>query len=69
MQLYLAHSTERKRFKCVFFSLVIKNKSMVESYKGGMKAFMDKYPLFCNEDITVGNFMGDDIDAIVDDLI
>ena len=69
MKLYLAHSTERKRFKCVFFSLVIKNKSMVESYKGGMKAFMDKHRLYCNEDIMFGNFMGDDIDVIVDDLV
>ena len=34
-----------------------------------MKAFMDKHPLFCNENITVGNFMGDGIDEIIDDLI
>ena len=69
MKLYVVHNTERKKFKCVFCSLVIKNESLVKFYKGGMKAFMDKHPLFCNENITVGNFMGDGIDEIIDDLI
>ena len=69
MKLYVVHNTERRRFKCVFCSLIIKNESLAKSYDGGLQAFMDRHRLFCNEDITVGNFMGDGIDAIVDDLI
>ncbi len=67
--LYLAHSAERKRFKCAFNSLIIRNESLAKLYDGGLQGFMDKHRLFCNENITVGNFMGDGIDAIVDDLI
>ena len=69
MKLYVVHNTDRKRFKCVFCSLIIKNESLAKSYDGGLQAFMDRHRLFCNEDITVGNFMGDDIDVIVDDLV
>ena len=69
MHLYVVHNTNRKKFKCVFRSLVIKNDSLVKFYDGGLQGFMDKHPLFCNENITVGNFMGNDIDVIVDDLI
>ena len=69
MHLYVVHNTERKRFKCVFCSLIIKNESLAKFYDGGLQGFMDKHRLFCNEDITVGSFMGDDIDVIVDDLI
>jgi hypothetical protein len=69
MKLYVVHNTQRKRFKCVFCSLVIKNESLAKFYNGGLQGFMDKHRLFCNENITIGNFMGDGVDAIVDDLI
>jgi len=69
MQLYVVHNTQRKKFKCVFCSLVIKNESLAKFYDGGIQGFMDRHRLFCNENITVGNFMGDGINTIVDDLI
>jgi hypothetical protein len=69
MELYVVHNTERKRFKCVFCSLVFKNESLTKFYDGGLQSFMDKHHLFCNENVTFGNFMGDGIDKIIDDLI
>jgi len=54
--LSVVHSAERE-IKVVFHTVVMKNESLANYYKCGMKGFMDKYRGRSNEHITVKCFM------------
>jgi hypothetical protein len=68
MDLYVVHSKEEK-FRCVFYTLVIRNKALAKHYKGGLPGFMQNYGARCNDHITVWCDMGSDINEAIEDLI
>ena len=62
--------TSTKIIRCFFFTIVVKNESLVKHYQGSLKGFMEKYYPLCNQDISVSVFMnGDDFYDLIDDLI
>ena len=68
MELYVVHSKEEK-FRCAFYTLVIRNEALAEHYKGGMPGFMENYGATCNDHITVWCDMGSEINDAIKDLI
>lgn len=68
MNLHVIHN-EKKKLKCVFNTLVIKNEALERLYKGGLIGFLDKHGGQSNGKITVACYMGIDIDETIDDLI
>ena len=67
MKLHVIHN-ERKKLKCVFNALVIKNTSLERSFEGGLIGFLDKYGGQGNGKITVVCFMGSDVEETAYDL-
>ena len=62
--------TSTKIIRCFFFTVVVKNESLVKHYQGSLKGFMEKHYPLCNQDISVGVFMDcDDCYDLIDDLI
>ena len=62
--------TSTKIIRCFFFTVVVKNESLVKNYQGNLKGFMEKYYPLCNKDISVSVFMnGDDCYDLIADLI
>ena len=62
--------TSNKTIRCFFFTVVVKNESLVKHYQGSLKSFMEKYYPLCNKDISVSVFMnGDEMYDLIDDLI
>ena len=62
--------TSNKIIKCFFFTVVVKNESVVKYYDGSLKGFMEKYYPLCNQDISVRVYMnGGDCYRLMDDLI
>ncbi len=63
--------TNENELKCIFFSVVIKNESLEQKYKGGFNAFSDKYKdsLEYNNklSLSIGMSFGD-IEDIINDL-
>jgi hypothetical protein len=68
MELYVVHSKEEK-FKCVFYTLVIRNEALAKHYTAGLPGFMKNYGATCNDHITVWCDMGSEINDAVNDLI
>ena len=67
--LSLVHEAGRK-LRCVFYSVVIKNESLARHYRGGIRAFFQKYPSsLCNEHLTVDCYMGLEFNETINDLI
>lgn len=62
-------NNEKYKLRCVFYALVIKNKSLNRSYEGGLRGFLGKHSGECNGKITVVCFMGGDVDDTANDLI
>ena len=60
--------TSNEKMRCVFNSVVIKNEALNRKYKGGLRAFIEKHGDYANNDITVFNSMGDEVDDVVKDL-
>ena len=67
MKLFVVRNSE-ERFRCDFYTLVIKNKALEKHYKGGLHGFMEKYYARCNNHITVWCDMGSDINDAINDL-
>ena len=63
MELYVVHSKEEK-FRCAFYTLVIRNEALAKHYKGGMPGFMKNYGARCNDHITVWCDMGSEINEV-----
>lgn len=62
--------TSTKIIRCFFFTVVVKNESLVKHYQGNLKGFMEKYYPLCNQDISVRVYMnGDDCYDLIDDFI
>jgi hypothetical protein len=62
--------TSNKRIRCFFFTVVVKNKSLVKYYQGGLKGYIEKYYPLCNQDISVRVYMaGNDVYNLLGDLI
>ena len=62
--------TSNKRIKCFFFTVVVKNESLVKHYQGGLRGFMETYYPLCNQNISVRVYMaGSDVYDLMDDLI
>ena len=70
MNLCLVYDSKRK-MKCVFYTVIIKNESLIEHYEGGLQEFIEKYYCArCNEYLSVVCYMGvADADETVDDLL
>ena len=68
MKLHVIHN-ERKKFQCVFNTLIIKNEALEKLYEDGFIGFLDKYGGECNGKITVVCYMAADIDETIDDLL
>ena len=68
MKLHVIHN-ERKKFQCVFNTLIIKNEALERLYKEGLIGFLDKYGGECNGKITVVCYMAADIDETINDLL
>jgi hypothetical protein len=68
MELYVVHSKEEK-FRCAFYTLVIRNEALAKHYKDGMPGFMENYGATCNDHITVWCDMGSEINDAIHDLI
>ena len=68
MRPYVAHNSRRK-IRCCFLTVVVKNKALIKHYKGGLKGFMDKYSARCNHDIAVDCYMGGEVDDTIKDLL
>ena len=67
MKLHVIHN-EKKKLKCVFYALVIKNASLARSFDGGLLGFLNKHGGQCTGKITVVCFMGDDVEETAFDL-
>ena len=68
MSLYLAYqSTEALR--CVFYTVVERNRALQKKYSGGLKGFLARYHCRCNGYFSVACYMGSDVDDTVEDLI
>ncbi|MFO7964020.1 MAG: hypothetical protein R6U50_08890 [Desulfobacterales bacterium] len=65
---HLVH-TSRKRMRCVFNSLVIRNDSIKAKYQGGLRRFHQTHGGMTNNDISVFVSMDDEVDGVVMDLI
>ena len=62
--------TSNKTIRCFFFTVVVKNESLVKNYQGSLRGFMEKYYPLCNKDISVRVYMnGNDCYDLIDDLI
>ena len=62
--------TSNKSIRCFFFTVVVKNESLVKNYLGSLKGFMEKHYPLCNQDISVRVYMnGSDVYDLIDDLI
>jgi len=68
MELYVVHSKEEK-FRCAFYTLVIRNEALAKHYKSGLPGFMKNYGAKCNDHITVWCDMGSEINDAIKDLI
>lgn len=68
MKLFVVQNSD-ERFRCVFYTLVIKNKALEKHYKGGLHGFMENYGARCNNHITVWCDMGSDINDAISDLV
>jgi hypothetical protein len=68
MKLFVVHNSE-ERFRCVFDTLVIRNKALVKHYKGGLHGFIENYGALCNNHITVWCDMGGDLNKAINDLV
>ena len=68
MELYVVHDKEEK-FRCAFYTLVIRNEALAKHYTGGMPGFMETYSAKCNDHITVWCDMGSEINDAIDDLV
>jgi hypothetical protein len=66
--LYLVHENA-DRIKCAFYTVVVLNASLAAKYPGGIKAFVERHMLRCNNDLSVSCHMGDDCDEVVEDLL
>ena len=61
--------TSNKTIRCFFFTVVVKNESLVKHYQGSWKGRMEKYYPLCNQDISMSVLMGGDFYDLIDDLI
>ena len=61
--------TSTKIIRCFFFTVIVKNESLVKHYQGSLRGFMEKHYPLCNQDISVSVFMGGDFNDLIDDLI
>ena len=68
MKLFVVHNSE-ERFRCVFDTLVIRNKALVKHYQGGLHGFIENYGALCNNHITVWCDMGSDLNKAINDLV
>ena len=68
MRLCVAHNSKEK-LPTYFYTVVVKNESLIGKYKGGLKAFFDKYAAFCNEHITYNCHMGSDLEDTINHLV
>jgi hypothetical protein len=68
MKFFVVHNSE-ERFRCAFYTLVIKNKALEKHYNSGLNGFMNKYGARCNNLITVWCDMGSEINDAIEDLI
>ena len=68
MELYVVSSKEEK-FRCAFYTLVVRNEALAKHYKGGLPVFMKNYGAKCNDHITVWCDMGSEINDAIKDLI
>ena len=68
MKLFVVNHSE-ERFRCAFYTLVIRNKALVKHYKGGLHGFVENYAARCNNYITVWCDMGSEINAAINDLV
>ncbi len=66
-EMYVIHNA-RKRIKCVFITLIVRNTALGRKYPGGIQAFAEKHSPHCNSDISVTCHMGDDVDEVHSDL-
>jgi hypothetical protein len=57
-----------KEFKCVFFTLVIRNQALENKYPGGHIAYPIKYGGEYNDQITLNSFMAPEFDEEIEDL-
>ena len=67
MNYYVVHADQAK-LRCAFYTVVIKNNSLAQHYRGGLKGFLEKHPAKCNSRITVYCAMSGEIDDVIDDL-
>jgi len=59
----------RKEVHCKFFTLIIQNEALEVKYKGGLKAFIDKYLCEYNNDLTTMTAMASyDLDETINDI-
>ena len=65
--LNIVHSSD-ETMRCVFNSVVIRNDSLNEKYKGGLKGFLKIHGALVNSHISIICSMGDEIDEVLEDL-
>lgn len=69
MTLYVAHSSIEKIQVC-FYTVVVRNESLAQLFRGGLKAFVARYRAECNNQISVFCDMGSsEFDDVIQDLI
>ena len=65
--MYVVHSSQ-KEIKCVFYTVIVRNKAIMKKYFGGVRAFTENHKASCNVDISSTFHMGDGVNVVCADL-